>query len=65
MCCSMQITADCSWALTDSANEGDSSFTRDLLDGATDPDLDTLSVSVASVTYTMDGGSASGAAPGA
>jgi VCBS repeat-containing protein len=49
-------------ALTDTANEGDGAFTKDLLLNASDVDHgDTLSV--ANVTYTVDGGTTSGTAP--
>ena len=55
-----------SWraALTDTAAEGDSSFTKDLLTGATDPDDgETATLTVAGVQYAVDGGLASGTAP--
>ena len=51
-------------ALTDTAAEGDSSFTKDLLTGATDPDHgETATLTVAGVQYAVDGGLASGTAP--
>ena len=51
-------------ALTDTAAEGDSSFTKDLLTGATDPDHgETATLTVAGVQYSVDGGLASGTAP--
>ena len=46
-------------ALTDTANEGDAAFTRNLLTHASDVD-DGDTLSVANVSYTVDGGSASG-----
>src|SRR5581483_9816696 len=50
--------------LTDHANEGDASFTRDLLAGASDVDHgETATLSIANVTYSVDGGPASGTAP--
>ena len=51
-------------ALTDTAAEGASSFTKDLLTGATDPDHgETATLTVADVQYSVDGGLASGTAP--
>ena len=51
-------------ALTGTAAEGDSSFTKDLLTGATDPDHgETATLTVADVQYSVDGGLASGTAP--
>ena len=40
-------------AITDTKNEGDSSYILDLLNGVSDPDYGTLSVG--SITYTVDG----------
>lgn len=55
-------TPTVSAALTDTASEGDTAFTKNLLLNASDLDQgDTLSV--ANVTYTVDGGTASGTAP--
>lgn len=55
-------TPTVSAALTDTANEGDAGFARNLLTGASDiDDGDTLSV--VNVSYTVDSGSASGTAP--
>jgi len=51
-------------ALTDSADEGDASFTQNLLEGASDlDDGETVTLSVANVTYAVNGGSASPTAP--
>src|SRR5213075_295710 len=51
-------------ALTDSSNEGAASHVLDLLAGASDKDDgETASLSVAGVTYAVDGGLASGTAP--
>ncbi|MES2602407.1 MAG: VCBS domain-containing protein [Pseudomonadota bacterium] len=49
-------------ALTDTANEGDTAFTRNLLTGANDVD-DGDTLSVVNVTYKVDTGAASGTAP--
>src|SRR5205814_1523138 len=50
--------------LSASANEGDSSFSKDLLSGASDVDHgETATLSVANVTYSVDGGAPSGSAP--
>jgi VCBS repeat-containing protein len=51
-------------ALTDSADEGSTSFTRNLLDGASDVDEgETATLTVADVTYPVDDGAASTAPP--
>ncbi len=51
-------------ALTDTANEGDLSFTHNLLDGASDKDDgETATLSVVNVSYTVDGGASSPTAP--
>ena len=51
-------------ALTASAYEGDSSFTRDLLSGASDiDDGETATLSIANVTYKVNDGAASASAP--
>src|SRR5204863_1255438 len=51
-------------ALTDTAAEGDSSFSKNLLTGAADPDHgETATLAVADVQYSVDGGLASGTAP--
>ncbi|MGE0286722.1 MAG: beta strand repeat-containing protein [Bradyrhizobium sp.] len=51
-------------ALTDSADEGDASFTQNLLEGASDlDDGETATLSVVNVTYAVNGGSASPTAP--
>ena len=51
-------------ALTAAANEGDALFTRNLLGGASDADTgETASLAVANVSYSVDGGSATGTAP--
>ena len=53
-------------ALAAPANEGDPAFNVDLLSGAGDPDdgeTATISVDSASVTYSVDGGNPTGAAP--
>src|SRR5262249_51117162 len=53
-----------SGALTDAANEGAAAFTRNLLDNASDVDNgETATLSVANVTYAVDGGTASSTAP--
>ncbi|MBR1151378.1 VCBS domain-containing protein, partial [Bradyrhizobium sp. JYMT SZCCT0428] len=51
-------------ALSDNVNEGDSAFARNLLNGASDVDHgETATLYVADVTYAVDGGAGSGAAP--
>lgn len=51
-------------ALTASANEGDASFTKNLLQGASDlDDGETATLAVANVTYKVDVGTASATAP--
>lgn len=51
-------------ALADLVNEGDAAFTRDLLGGASDVDKgETTTLHVASVSYAVDGGDASGTPP--
>ena len=51
-------------ALTALANQGDASFSRNLLNGASDADTgETATLAVASVTYKVDGGSALATAP--
>src|SRR5206468_3342597 len=51
-------------ALTSDKNEGDASYALDLLAGASDKDDgETATLSVAGVTYAVDGGLASGTAP--
>src|SRR5262249_55480391 len=50
--------------LSDTASEGAAAFTRNLLDNASDPDNgETATLSVANVSYSVDGGSASTTAP--
>src|SRR6185369_14192595 len=50
--------------LTTSAAEGAAAYTQNLLAGASDPDDgETATLAVASVTYSVDGGPASGTAP--
>ena len=52
-------------ALTAGADEGDAAFTTDLLAGATDIDHgETATLSIANVTYAVDGGAASAIAAG-
>jgi VCBS repeat-containing protein len=51
-------------ALTDTAAEGSNSFTRNLLDGASDPDDgETATLAVTGVTYSVNDGTASATAP--
>ncbi len=51
-------------ALSDSAHEGDASFSRNLLDGSSDVDHgETATLSVAHLTYAVDGGTASTTLP--
>jgi VCBS repeat-containing protein len=52
-------------ALTSSATEGDASYALNLLSGASDKDSgETATLSILNVTYTVDGGSPTGTAPG-
>src|SRR5439155_813450 len=51
-------------ALTDTAAEGSASFTKDLLSGASDVDHgETATLTVANVSYVVDGGASSATAP--
>jgi VCBS repeat-containing protein len=51
-------------ALTSVHNEGDAAYSLNLLSGASDPDhSETASLTVAHVTYSVDGGASSGTAP--
>ncbi|MBX9647849.1 MAG: VCBS domain-containing protein, partial [Xanthobacteraceae bacterium] len=52
-------------ALSDSAHEGDASFSRNLLTGASDVDHgETATLSVANLSYSVNGGTASSSTPG-
>src|SRR5204863_9428074 len=61
---SSDLTPTVAAALTATAAEGDAAFAKDLLSGASDLDhLETASLTVANVTYTVDAGAPSGTAP--